>query len=65
MEKIIFKVEKNRDGYWGHYIEAGGVVGAYGNTITELKADIVTAYNLFQQDGKITAEQVAFQFETD
>jgi hypothetical protein len=32
MDKIIFKVEKNADGYWSRRVESAGVIGAYGET---------------------------------
>jgi hypothetical protein len=62
MKKISFTVEKNADGYWAHRTEPGGVVGAYGVTLDELKADIVEAYNLFQDEVKITMDSVLLQF---
>lgn len=63
MKEIKFVVEKNNDGYWASREEHEGVIGAYGETITDLKKDIVTAYNLYQDKIKITADQVKLQFD--
>lgn len=63
MEKLKFVVEKNPDGYWAHREEPGTVIGGYGETLTELKADVVNAYNLLHDDKKINEEQVVFQFD--
>ena len=57
MEKLKFKVEKNPDGYWAYREEPGGLIGAYGETLFDLREEIVVAYNLSQDETKITAEQ--------
>lgn len=63
MEKLKFIVEKNSDGYWAHRAEPGGVIGAYGKTLPELKTDAVAAYNLFKDNEKTAEDQIVFQFD--
>jgi hypothetical protein len=63
MEKLKFIVEKNKDGYWASREEADGIIGAYGETLLDLKTDIVTAYNLYQDKIKITPDNVQLQFD--
>ncbi|GAB3931212.1 helix-turn-helix domain-containing protein [Mucilaginibacter myungsuensis] len=65
MKIVKFTVEKNQDGYWAHREESNGLIAGYGQTITELKADVVQAYNLFFEDTKktITEDQITFLFD--
>ena len=63
MDKLKFIVEKNDDGYWAHREEQNGVIGAYGEDLSGLKADIVKACNLFHGGAEITHDDISLQFD--
>jgi hypothetical protein len=66
MKKLKFIVEKNADGYWAHREEPGNnLIAAMGETLSQLRAEIVTAYNLYQDNEKkkITEEQISLDFD--
>jgi hypothetical protein len=67
MKRIKFVVEKNEDGYWAHTTVSGfGVIGGYGETLAELKKDVVQGYNFAYNDNpqkQITEEQIQLSLD--
>lgn len=67
MKKLDFIIEKGKDGYGAYREEKGlGLITTMGNTVAEVKKNIVEAYNLFAEvSGKaeITEEQIELKYD--
>lgn len=66
MKQIDFVIEKGKDGYGAYREEAGGVIATMGNTVQEIKKNILEAYNLFAcETGKseIIEDQVNLKYD--
>jgi predicted RNase H-like HicB family nuclease len=66
MKKIVFTVEKTDTGYSAYCEDAEGFVATVGSTMAELKANMVEAYNLHQEEtgnSPIREEDLAVKFD--
>lgn len=66
MKKLSFIIEKGPDGYGAYREEKEGLVTTMGDTVAEIRNNIVEAYNLFAEEvGKqaITADQVELKYD--
>lgn len=67
MKKVDFIIEKGKDGYGAYREEKGlGTITTMGDTIAEIRANVVEAYNMFAEEaGKaaITADQVELKYD--
>lgn len=67
MKKIEFVIEKGKDGYGAYREEKGaGVITTMGDTVSEIKKNLVEAYNLYADEvGKsvITDDQVELKYD--
>ena len=67
MKTILFIVGKTRTGFDAYREEAGNnLIATTGSNITELKENILEAYNLYLSDREVPAisiDQITFQFD--
>jgi len=66
MKKVDFIIEKGKDGYGAYREEKDGVIATMGDSVAEIKANIVEAYNLYaEESGKaaIEADQVGLKYD--
>jgi len=67
MKTILFIVGKTRTGFDAYREEAGNnLIATTGSNITELKENILEAYNLYLSDSEVPAisiDQITFQFD--
>lgn len=63
MKKIKFIVEKTNTGYSAYHQNSTGIIATTGDTISELKDNIVEATNLHYDKKQITAENISLVFD--
>jgi hypothetical protein len=67
MMNVKFIVEKGPEGYWAYREEPrNDLITTMADTLTELKDNIVEAYNLYQSENpkkQITREQIKLEFD--
>ena len=64
MKKIKFIVEKGPDGYGAYREEPGNnLIATMGDSLPELKANIVEAYNLYDSKTKISEDQIVLSYD--
>lgn len=68
MKTLKVIVEPTVDGIWGRWEDAGGLVVARGDTLDDLKREIIDAINLYLEDKDVPAlslRRVDFTFYVD
>ncbi len=66
MKKIVFVVEKTSDGFSAYALDDGIAVGTSANNISELKTNIVDAYNSYaEMEGKkqVSIDDIQIQLD--
>jgi hypothetical protein len=53
-QQVKMTVERNKDGFWAFAEVKGGLISTRGNTLEDLKNNIVEATNLFFEDKGVT-----------
>ncbi|MEO6522253.1 MAG: helix-turn-helix transcriptional regulator [Mucilaginibacter sp.] len=66
MKKVDFIIEKGQDGYGAYREEAGGLVSTMGDTVSEIRTNIVEAYNMYASEAgksEITTDQIELKYD--
>jgi predicted RNase H-like HicB family nuclease len=66
MKTFKFNVEKTSTGYSAYREEKNGIIATTGDNLTELRNNIVEAYNLYLEGNKkepVVVDQIALQFD--
>lgn len=67
MKKVVFIIEKGKDGYGAYREEKGlGLITTMGDTVAEIKRNLVESYNLFASEvdkAEITEEQIELKYD--
>lgn len=66
-QTVKMNVERNQDGFWAYAKVKEGTIATQGDTLEELKANMVEATNLFFEDEGIayTIEEIAITFDIE